>query len=549
MINDADLTPESLKKTLQTKNNLHLTLSFVISGMDTDLQDETRKSVLENVQEDILDNETLNFVRGRLLSRLLPKDADIHSAITLAEEISAFNLVKLYKEVLNSQPNIEVVLKSWNEINWSEYRNYGDKNEVEKFLIDHSVFTSMVSAFASDDVKKAINMAVVNFGMLPALTKTYHGMPKLLNDFKAKILKNSEVKPLQKTETIVEGKELKTAAKSRVKQKSYPEMIDELLVSVDEYKKEHKRDRSKKLLAFETKTAADKQIAAIKENIKQGNKIEVLRFLHGLEVFHRATGKKEHIAKTLCSLSTFALECNQLDIADELVQYAIMFNVNDPVVYNQHAEVLKHKGDFDEARRIYEETIVKFPENVVARNGRNVIYMLMGKFDDVFPNLRNDYPITSDDFIEYHVSAMYYLRTGNIQEAIRRLEYGFENSPSKSNKEYFANALAVAKIRARDFESAEEILDCNVVDLSKYKKEQCIVMRAHCLAGRDRKEEAKKSLEEISKTGSLTPELLQLTQLISKRFGLEDDAASSDMPVDTESLDKNIDDLYFRLVA
>ena len=72
------------------------------------------------------------------------------------------------------------------------------------------------------------------------------------------------------------------------------------------------------------------------------------------------TAREEHLAKSLCALTTIALDANEPHIAEDLSLRALSLEVDDVVVPTNRAEVLKQLGSSMEAQKAYEAILAKY---------------------------------------------------------------------------------------------------------------------------------------------------------------------------------------------
>ncbi|MDQ1351018.1 MAG: hypothetical protein QG657_1320, partial [Acidobacteriota bacterium] len=121
-------------------------------------------------------------------------------------------------------------------------------------------------------------------------------------------------------------------------------------------------------------------------------------------------------------------------------------------------EILKARGDYDEALRLCNENITIFPFNTVVKRIKLTILFLMGTLkESEFPILDKT-PKTDDDFIEYHLLGMFYLKKGNFDEALKIFDYGIKNANTYESRRYFFSALCVAKIRQNKYRETRDLL-------------------------------------------------------------------------------------------
>jgi Flp pilus assembly protein TadD len=140
----------------------------------------------------------------------------------------------------------------------------------------------------------------------------------------------------------------------------------------------------------------------------------------------------------------------RLDDALRSYEEVVRDHPENVVTKTGHAEVLKAMGRFDEALRAYEEVVREHPEDVVAKTGRAGILAALGKSREALRALPQGRPTTLDEWIGYHVRGMILLRT----------------------------ALAVARLRQRQYAAAVEVLDSVVQPRAQ---PQADLLRVHAL--------------------------------------------------------------------
>jgi tetratricopeptide (TPR) repeat protein len=216
------------------------------------------------------------------------------------------------------------------------------------------------------------------------------------------------------------------------------------------------------------------------------------------------------------------------------------------------AEVLKAMGRFDEALGQYDETIQRFPDNAVARTGRAEVLKAMGRFDEALGQYRESRqlfpydrrmlraeasvllamnrimeardlllpetnPVSPDDWVKFHLLAMMYLKSGNLDAAITRLSNGAERGPWQS-RSFFVGSLAVARIRKEEFERALPLLEAGMGLLDVVQKQRRLVLIGHSHAAIGEKQTAVASLKSIG--DMVEPNIGGLRSLLVDRYEL-----------------------------
>jgi tetratricopeptide (TPR) repeat protein len=147
------------------------------------------------------------------------------------------------------------------------------------------------------------------------------------------------------------------------------------------------------------------------------------------------------------------------------------------------AEILKARGDYQGALNICEETIEKLTFTPVVKHVKLSILFLMDELQESDFTILNKIPGSEDDFIEYHMLGMFYLRQGKLDKAIEIFEYGFQNNNAFEQKKYFVSALCVAKNRQKQFKEAKDILFENEEILQADDLSQLVLIRSTAETG------------------------------------------------------------------
>ena len=235
-------------------------------------------------------------------------------------------------------------------------------------------------------------------------------------------------------------------------------------------------------------------------------------------------------------------EMNNLDEALASYDETISLFPNDVFSKNGRAEVLKEMNRLDDALADYQSLVELYPNNLVTRNGFANILVLKGRFENVQSFLQIENPVSKEDWIGYHILAMSYLKAGDLGEAIKRFTFGLKNSP---NKDYFANALAIAKIKKREFTSAVEMLKEDIENINAKQKRTRLLLLGHSYAELHRNDEAVNSLNASILANAPNPlvHTLKNDLLVRYELGEAGPLAPGQIPI----LDQKIENEEFRL--
>ncbi|MGZ8847206.1 MAG: tetratricopeptide repeat protein, partial [Pyrinomonadaceae bacterium] len=379
--NSLNLT--AIRSELEAQRGAHQGLSLIISGMDSELDDETRSSAIEHAESLMKLKSTRRFVQARMLARSLPADADIESAHEMAIRCDARIVGMLYQNVIEYQHAINFVLKTWEEASPEYFSSAEQRSEAGAKLTDLGAFADAVSAVATKN-RSALNSWVVTYGQVNELKGVLGPSVTILNDFKSRLTKQLNAEEVQ-------DKSRKQLADDEDR---YEERhsVREVLAGFKNWKT---GSRSKIFKADEAKERVDHQLEAISTLISQGNISRANRYLNDLIDFHVEHSERGHLAMSLCSLAKVAIDKRSFGIAKNLVDYALILGLDDVVIFSTQALLLKSMGEFEEARDVYEATMERFPNSEIVRGGYAELLKSMGEFEearDVYEATRERFP-------------------------------------------------------------------------------------------------------------------------------------------------------------
>ncbi|KJU87023.1 hypothetical protein MBAV_000785 [Candidatus Magnetobacterium bavaricum] len=285
-------------------------------------------------------------------------------------------------------------------------------------------------------------------------------------------------------------------------------------------------------------TAYDAAIAAFpRHEPAQCGRAEVLRQLgrldEALNAYDAAIAAFPRDVTSQCGRAEVLRELGRLEDALTAYDAAIAAFPNDVAAQCGRAEVLRELGRLDDALTAYDAAIAAYPNYVIAQCGRAGVLLLLGRHTELRESLPIETPVTKSDWIAYHIVSMSYLKEGDVDEAIRRLQYGADNVRWPDSRDYFVNALGFAKMKGRRFEEAIDTLEKHTVQTSNIQKQLNLTLIGHCNAAIGRIDSAIAALNRVSeKDGSA---IYEIPQLLRRRYNLsrtqelsEEEAANLD---------------------
>ena len=164
-----------------------------------------------------------------------------------------------------------------------------------------------------------------------------------------------------------------------------------------------------------------------------------------IEQFPENAVAKNGRAETLRSLGKYS---EALTAYDQVIE---QFPGN-VVARAGRAETLRSLGKYAEALTAYEQVIEQFPENAVARTGYVCVLVDQKEYDRALRQIESrlgpsPIPQTQDDWIDFHIRAMIYLKKGDLVAAEQDMRFGLKRCQLPKSKAYFASGLAIIQMK------------------------------------------------------------------------------------------------------
>jgi tetratricopeptide (TPR) repeat protein len=363
-----------IKSQLETQRQAYRALTFIIAGMDEELDYESRAGAIEAAERLIKEEATHWMVSARMLARPLPGEADIEFAVDIAIRSDCTSVGILYQKIIDSELAIIFLNETWLEAVPEYFPSDDEQFEFERTLIDLGGFAEMGSALATHNLN-ALNSVVVKYGQRPELNSKPRQGLFILNDLRTRLTNKWSV-------ALTKSKTRKKDLRSIIEPEQIAEDSDQTHEIRAAFKHRRENPRSRTFSADEAKNKVDHQIEAISQLIERGNISRADRYLRDLINFHLEHSEREHLGMSLCSLAKVAIDANAFELAEKMVDYALALGIEDAVISNTQAQMFKKMGRLGEALATYEETIARFPNNEVARGGYAEVLKATGRFDE-----------------------------------------------------------------------------------------------------------------------------------------------------------------------
>jgi tetratricopeptide (TPR) repeat protein len=145
---------------------------------------------------------------------------------------------------------------------------------------------------------------------------------------------------------------------------------------------------------------------------------------------------------------------------DALAAYerAIVEHPENVVAKNGRAETLRALGRLDDALAAYDAIIKSHGQNSFTRISRSNVLVALGRYTEALEQLPEENLTTLSDWIGYHIRGMALVKMGDVDTAVQVFERGVSDTPWVADRQVFRNALAVARIKRREFDQASAAL-------------------------------------------------------------------------------------------
>gem|GEM_PF-5542689 len=566
-----------LKAELEARTAGHRLLNRLLTALDPDLSAPIRRQAAETAEVGLAESAPAQFTRSRLLGIPMPAGGvDLTDAAGVI--IGLPRVQALVADLRRIHPQIPAVRKAWRLVaaELAEADATFELDAVTLAMVELGVFADAAQAL-TDQSREALHGIVLGH----ATHRTWQGtlpqpaqvLTRLAGRLAATIDHRAPERPLRYapehgTEQRVPpaGGEQSVAdpllAMIQAGRDTTPTAAEDTDQTPE--KARGRRARRRRTRGTEGKfvpslekgshsaaQAVDRQKAAIITAQAAGRDRLAERELGDL--VRRQIDDSPRLAKSLSSLATEGRSRGWLAWALRLDELAIAANSADVVARNGYAETLRALGRLDEALAVYEQTRRDVPGNVVARNGYAETLRALGRLDEalaVYEQTRRDVPgdvvarggravvmielgyhqaaresldrsdppRTCNDWIDFHIVAMSYLREGNLEEATRRLRDGSERCQFMSCRSFFQGALGLALIWDQRLAEAEQLLTQTLPAAGAVLRAGSALLLAHVLAAQDRKVQADAVLARLSECAVWA--IIDTRTVLTRRYGL-----------------------------
>lgn len=374
-------------------------LFFALASLDANLSPELRLEAAEICDEYLSRNEISEWLRRTTWSKPLPLGA---TSFTLEAPNFAF-WWRFKQELAEIQPALQSIWWALSKLRQSEQLSSSDLDAPGLLddLLGHGTIPALASAIRSRDVTK-FNDAIVTFATDPNILRDHPTASRIL----------------AKLRSILQEKNVFGPTVGN---------LFEVVAERNEQSGEVSENQgSLELSNHQTFVQVRKQIEGIRKLLLGGNRSAVDKAVGELLEFHGHFGEHEHAAKSLCALTTIALEANEPHIADDLSLRALELGVDDVVILTNRAEVLKHLGRLDEAQRAYEQVLERYGKVRYALCGYADVLKDQGAFSAAISTYELARELYPNDPVADNGLVGVYVAQNRLEQALTQAQYATE---------------------------------------------------------------------------------------------------------------------------
>jgi len=551
---------QELNQLIQDQSDLQSGLQLAIEGIAprTPINDKFRQPTIELLEEYLADAPIYEFAHTRMMSKPVTEDTDIAEALRIAQAHQYTKAMQFYADLQAAQPMLQAFWTLWKEVTYAYFDTEQALIEVEDQLLENGTFAKINQRLHTAKTKKEADEIV--FLVPQNLIRLFQKIAQQYTDRQGiktkKIGKVSDISH-EYEEEKVDQIEILLSEYSGIEQFKFkygtPEKVNNQITYIENLIKENQLTKIDNALLKLTKlqlqhsgkeylcqSMTNLATTAIKFNentlaerliyyAKMANPQDAAPFCQEAELFKTKNNLKEaeKLYKTVIQkfpndvvaqngLAEIYKAQNKFNDAEKLYKTIIEKFPNDVVSKRGLAEVYKAQNKFNDAEKLYKTIIEKFPNDVIAQSGYLHTLILAKKYEVVEAIIKNETstPVTHSDWIFHHTISMYYLKIGNLNEAIQRLKYGVKKS-SVQEQSYYNTALAFAlnkKGQPSNFQKALQHIEKYSIPVeraSEFQLQQAIKALTHI--NLNQKEQAKKILHQLHEPATMQhKELIEL---------------------------------------
>ncbi|MFM2376126.1 MAG: hypothetical protein RLZZ165_1223, partial [Bacteroidota bacterium] len=405
MLEDNALDYAAVEALLQEETDRYDVLHFCLMGLDADYSRTTRSDALAYCAELCLKPPLLTHLMGILYSTAPPSVADFTTAIEISRGAGLEEVAALLQDVWEKRQAIADAAVAWDRFTHDQLPNAQVKDELRSELMRNGYFRGLVGVLAGG-APQFDSLVLRHFQIENRIPKV--SVPLILQAFHDFLRSSLGISVAETMATVLEDD----------RDEDFEEAQDETIegqirTCLERYRKEGQGKPSvgRPISPDDVKERVDTMIAKIEALLSRNDPERARQGFLGLIQYQVKFSFPNNILMSCTNLINIARKQRKDDFVQFVLAATEVLGIEDAAFLCTKAEILRSLGRLPEALKAYEEVVDRFPEYVVARNGRAETLRSLGRL----PEALKAYEEVVDRFPENVVA-----RTGRA-ETLRSL--------------------------------------------------------------------------------------------------------------------------------
>ena len=405
---------DALKRLLQEEMDFFQGLDGLLLGMDPDISSGTRSRCIARADRILDSDSAVTFrIRKRFLSPADRQEWDPRGALKLAEAQGAIQAATCYRALADGA--VDRIVDNIAAVVSEQYGTGAEAAENRDRVLRSGLVADLVRIEVECDRKAATNLAfrAGDYPDLGALIRTRHMLAVLGKLMLRRLASPSPVRS-------VEGSGVADVT----------EQIDPIIAAAEAVADSSSGSRrgDKPAKAFDL-TAIQSQIAWIGDQLSSGEIGRAEQAIVRLVRRQAERSRPSDVVKTLTAVADLARGKGYVELTWRVLSAIDFVGHTDAAAQCVRASLLSDEGRLDEALSVLDETIERFPDDVVARTARAETLRAMGRTDDALDALDQTIERFPDNIVARNARAETLRAMGRMDEALDALDQTIERFP------------------------------------------------------------------------------------------------------------------------
>ena len=516
-------------------------LDGLLIGMDPEFSDAIRRRAVLRAEDAISSDEALaNRIRQRFLVPFDAQEWDPAGGLAIALRVSAEAVGNCYRPL--AEGNLSRLEDDIRAVVLDKVGDGLEATHVCETILRSGLLAEFITAEAHEDSMaiRALLFRRSEFPKLNAVDPAGQILAGIIGRIEQRSMPTDTDVPAGGEAPIGDDDSMQTFEPS-----------DPILAAADRALKEFShRKRRPTDGSSDDLEGIQREVAWIGERLRHGETARAEQAL--LELIDRQSrrSRAEDLVKTLTAVADFSRKAKLFDLTSRLISAIAILGIEDAAASSVRAETLRDLGRHEEALAAFDDTMRRFPQDVVAPNACAHLLATCGRLSEAETMLAKATArlVTNSDWIAMHIVATARLRAGRVDDAISDLEHGARHCAFRDTRRYFESALPLALLAKRRAAEAAEQLESLAKNPLMPRREatNIVLFQAHALAEAGEPNRARALVESAQIVDLAAARQRQLAAALTEKYGLITGEPTS--AERSEQLSERISTLEFELI-